>query len=219
MSSDIWTHELSFVVRFNNHFTGVPVDDELPVRLDQSFIKPVARNDGAGQRQADGSYRFIDVPAGHHRIRWRPPFADIYRGWISFQQDPEIVTPSSDPRNVIEQDLWPSPQAQLSPTTTAIRGKLKGNNVADLEVRIMPVAVGSTAYFTRSDRLGEFLYPLTKPVTPEVSGELLMLIELNGGARTVNGGEFIPPGSGAAFAAEQFRIKPGKCSRIVFQVT
>lgn len=219
MSSDLWTHNLSFIVRYNNHFTGKAVSDELPVRLDSTFIRPVQRNDGAGTRQYDGTYRFIDLPSGHHRVRWLPALTDAYRGWVSFDQDLEVVIPSSSPQAVIERDLWPSPQANLSPTTTAIRGKLTGNNISGLQVRIRPAAIASTSFFTRSDRLGEFLYPFFSPVAPETSGLLRLQIEVDGGGRTVNGGEFIPPGTGSAFPAAEFRVKPGICSRIVFQVT
>lgn len=219
MVSDIWTHNLSFVVRFNNHFTGMAIRDELPVRLDSTFIRPVSRNDGAGIRQSDGTYRFIDLPAGTHRVRWLPALTDGYRGWVSFDNGLEVTTPTANPNSVIEKDLWPSPKSKLSPASTSIRGKLKGNNISDLEVRIMPVTIGATSYFTRSDQLGEFLYPLSMPVKPESNGLLKLQIEIDGGGRTVNSGEFIPPGSGSAFSAAEFKVRSGMCSRIVFQVT
>ena len=44
MSPDVWIHSLAFVVRFRNHFTGVAVVDELPVRIDGSFVDPVHRS-------------------------------------------------------------------------------------------------------------------------------------------------------------------------------
>lgn len=219
MSSDVWTHNLSFVVRYNNHFTGMAVSDELPVRLDSSFVRPVQRNDGAGTRQFDGTYRFMDLPPGRHRVRWLPPLSGAYRGWVSFAPDLEVTVPSARPEAVIERDLWPSPQAILSPATTAIRGKLQGNNVSGLQVRIRPAASGATAFFTHSDRLGEFLYPFFNPLAPESSGLLRLQIEVDGGGRTVNGGEFIPPVTGSAFPASEFMVKPGICSRIIFQVT
>ncbi len=219
MSYDIWKHDLSFVVRFNNHFTGTAVSDELPVRLNNTFIRPVQKTDGAGLRQTDGTYRFIDLNPGLHQVLWLPPFMNSYRGWISFEDELNVVLPIENPGAVIERVLWPSPDAVVSPSTTAIRGKLRGDNVTGLEVRIMPDVELSTPFFTLSDRLGEFLFQISNPVTAEDNGLLSLRIEVEAGGRVVTGGGFIPPATGATFPAAVFKVKPGICSRVIFQVT
>ena len=49
--ADSITHRLSFAVCFNDHFSGAPVPDELPVRLAGSLQRPARRADGRGAQQ------------------------------------------------------------------------------------------------------------------------------------------------------------------------
>jgi len=217
MSADVWRHSLSFVVRFNNHFTGAPVATELPVRLEGSLVRPVAQRGGTERRHADGTYRYIDLRSGVHRVRWLPPFTRSYGGWISWEGLPEVTVPSAHPEDPIERDLWPAASAYVPPAMTAVRGKLSGTGVAGLEVRI-DVPAGPWLHFTRSDDSGEFLYLLPHPIVPDAQGRLALRIEVERGARAVNGGEFRPAAAGSSFPASDFRVRPGVCSRIVFHV-
>ena len=223
MIREPWRHTLSFAVRFNNHFTGEPVTDELPVRLGDSFIRPVLAP-SRGYRQADGSYRFIDLTSGTHRVRWLPALASSFQGWISWHADPVVQVPTADPTQLIVHDLWPAATAAVPPGVTAVRGRLLGNNVDGLRVRIANPTFASTR-FTRTDANGDFLFLLPAPMETNNSGRLELDIEVADGARTVNGGEFVPPSSGAAFPAavgdppERFAVAPGRSSRVLLRIS
>ena len=219
MSGDLWRHSLSFVLRFNNHFTGEAVGHELAVRLDGSFARPVENSGGTGIRQTDGTYRFVDIPGGAaQRVRWRPPLTRTYRNWVSWEPDLEVTLPTAEPAAVIERDLWPTPGAPVAPGFTAIRGKLLGLNIDHLEVRLAPPAT-STPHFTLSDDVGEFLFLLPDPTAPDNQGLVDLELKVAGGTRVVNGGEFRPLGAGAAFPAAEFKAHTGRCERILFRIT
>jgi hypothetical protein len=218
MSSDGWFHNLSFVLRFNNHFTGDAVADELPVRLANSLIRPVLRNDGAGRRQPDGTYRFVNLSGGTHLVRWLPPWARSFRGWISWEDILKVTVPNVMPASVIERDLWPTSSATPDPAMTAIRGKLQGTNVAGQEVRIFAPA-SPRNNFTRTDQFGNFLFPLPHPIPTDNLGMLDLQIQVEGGTRPVNGGQFHPAEAGETFPAADFKVAPGRCHRIIFQIT
>lgn len=218
MTADVWGHNLSFALRFNNHFTGEAVASEFPVRLDESFIRPVTRGDGVGRRHPDGTYRFVDVDGGVHRVRWLPPFENTHEGWISFDDPLDVMLPSASPETVIERDLWPGPDAVIGPSTTVIRGKLEGTAVDDLEVRVGPAGDPPPPQFTRTDALGEFVY-LPSPSTPDGQGRVKLTLVVDGGARAVANGTFRPTGTGASFVGADFVIQPGQSYRVVFQIT
>lgn len=217
-SRDTWVHSLSFVLRFHDHFTGEAIEEEFPIRLEGSMLRPVQKNGGAGIRQADGTYRFINIPNGVHRVHWLPPFEPSYRGWISWEGIPEVTLPIANPETVIERDLWPTASGSVLPGLTAIRGKLRGANVTDLEVRIDRPG-GAQSRFTRSDPFGDFLFVLPNPIAPDNQGRLNLQIRIQAGTRIVNGGQFLPADSGTAFVGANFQIRPGKSSRIIFNVT
>jgi hypothetical protein len=218
VSSDTWTHSMALALRYVNHFTGAAVADELPVRLDKTYQKPVTVVDSSNFRHSDGTYRFVDLSGGNHTVLWRPAFTDEYLGWVTWEPPLTVSLPGADVTSAIERDLWPAPSAQVAPAMTAIRGKLSGNNSADLEVRIA-TTIAAAAHYTRSDASGEFLFLIPGPVTPTSLGRVDLQIEVEGGSRVVNGGAFIPASSGAPFVNFSFQITPGQCSRIVFQIT
>ena len=217
MISEGWQHALSCAIRFDNHFTGEPVDAELPVRLDESFTRPVAAPNGR-HRQADGSYRFIDLDAGSHRVRWLPALERTFRGWVSWEADLQVLLPVSDPAELITRDLWPAATAAVAPGVTAIRGRLTGANTAGWRVRIANATFPST-HFTRSDEVGDFLYLLPGPIETNTAGRIELDIEVADGARAVVGGEFVPDGSGTPFGGGSFAVVPGRTSRVLFRIT
>lgn len=217
MISEGWQHLLSFSIRFNDHFTNHPITDELPVRLDHSFINPVVSSAG-GYRQDDGTYRFINLEAGDHHVRWLPPFEDSFRGWVSWENDPLIHVPVLNPNELIVHDLWPDSNASVAPGTTAVRGQLIGSNRSGLRVSLSHASFTLTR-FTRSDENGEFLFPLYDPLETNVDGLIELDIEVAEGTRTVVSGEFVPAVSGLPFAGSVFAIVPGRSSRIKYQIS
>ena len=198
MISEGWQHLLSFSIRFNDHFTNQPVTEELPVRLDHTFIHPVISSAG-GYRQVDGTYRFINLVAGVHHVRWRPPLEDSFRGWVSWDDDPLIQVPMLHPDELIVYDLWPESNVSIASGTTAVRGQLIGSNRSGLRIHISHVSFPSTR-FALSDENGEFLFPLYEPLSTNVDGLIELDIEVADGTRTVDSGEFIPADSGTPFA-------------------
>ena len=219
MISEGWVHRLAFSIRFDNHFTSKSISEALPVRLDELFIKPVLSPVGS-HRQSDGSYRFINLDTGVYQVRWLPALQSSYLGWVSWQEDPQITLPVADPMVLIRQDLWPTANASVAPGLTAVRGRLTGNSVDDLIVRIgIPGSINANTRFTRSDVNGDFLYLLPDALAPNATGSLLLEIEVDDGAATVNGGEFVPATSGPVFVADQFLVMPGKYSRVIFQIS
>lgn len=222
MSIDTVRHALSFAVRFVDHFGGAPVPDELPVRLAGSFARPAIAPGGRGYRQADGSYRFINVPAGRHRVMWRDPFARSQAGWMRWTEiEPELELPLGNPAQIAEFELWPDPAAAAGVGTCGVRGKLSGAFAAGQQVRI---ALQGQPFdrFTCCDAAGEFLFLLQGRLPPSNTGLLPLRVavqEADGTPRLVTGGGFIPPATGTAFGADTFAIKPGAIARIRFTLT
>ncbi len=189
------------------------------MRLDDSFIQPVLSPMGS-HRQSDGSYRFINLNTGVYQVRWLPTLQNSYLDWMSWQENPQITLPVADPMVLIRQDLWPTANASVAPGLTAVRGRLTGASVDDLIVRIgIPGSINASTRFTRSDVNGDFLYLLPDALTPNAIGKLLLEIEVDDGVANVNGGEFVPAISGSVFVADQFLVTPGKCSRVIFQIS
>ena len=220
MASDSVRHRLSFVVRFNDHFTGAPVADELPVRLDGSFQRPAAAPGGRGRRQSDGTYRFIGAPGGLARILWREPFERNHANWTRWDPDPAATLPLPDPATPIEVDLWPTADAATPPAATGVRGKLTGANNDGRIVRIAPTGQPATRT-TRSDDFGNFLFlpPGRLPLNAAGLIPLTIAVEDPGGAaRIVNGGSFVPDLPGTSFLAADFTIAPGTVPRVLFRL-
>lgn len=211
------SHSLSFSIRFVNHFTGAPVDDELNVRIDGLFQRPSKAPGGSGRRQNDGTYRFLSVPEGRHRIRWRDPFRRTQAGWASWDDDPEITLPLPDPETPVEASLWPSASAEAPASATGVRGKLVGPDISGLTVRIGQMGVFDR--YTRSDEAGEFLFLPPGGLSPDPMGVIAMAIDVqtpDGGPRVVNGwrdgvGAPLTPGA-------NFNLTPRRVSRILFEI-
>jgi hypothetical protein len=208
-----WQHTLSFAVRFNDHFLREPVPDELPVRLSPSFQRPV--RDGAGKaRQRDGTYRFIDVAPGAHRLLWAPPFEDSFAMWTSWEPLLDLTLPFADPSAVVDIDLWPTPSASVRAGTTAVRGKLVGANAVAQEVSVRRTGAAQPGRVTRTDRYGEFLFLLPERIEPNATGLLPLTITVTN--RVVSGGTVEP--AGTSFAGANFVVRPAVATRVKFSV-
>ena len=214
------SHRLSFAVRFVDHFSGEAAPDELPVRLDGSFQRPARRSDGAGYRQADGSYRFINVPDGEAHVLWREPFSRTEAGWARWADDPVLQLPLVDPVEPVNVDLWPAAAAVAPASAVGVRGKLVGDDAGSLRVRI---AIQGHPFdrYTLSDDAGEFLFLPPGRLAPNAAGLIPLSIDVRDATdapRAVAGGAFLPETAGASFSGADFAIAPRSVARIRFQL-
>lgn len=223
MTSDFVRHQLSFAVRFIDHFSREAVGDELPVRLSGSFQRPAPQPGGRSRRQGDGSYRFVNAAPGPHRILWRDPLARTQSGWARWDDaEPTVTLPLANPATRAEFELWPTADAVAPIGQAAVRGKLDGANAGGLEVRI---AAQSEPFdrVTRSDLNGEFLFPLVGRQILNPGGMVDVKIEVRppGGAPplALSGGRFVPDSTGVPFPAGNFAIAPGTVARIRFRLS
>ena len=222
MSADQVRHLMSFAVSFVDHFGGEPVADELPVRLAGSFARPAPAPGGRGYRQADGSYRFVNVAPGPQRLLWREPFKRSEAGWLRwYDPEPELVLPLANPAQPQRIELWPAPSADPAKGAVGVRGKLAGPNAGALEVRLVLQGLPLDR-FTCTDAAGEFLFPLSGRLPLNNAGRIPLEIAVqatDGTPRLLAGGAFIPAATGASFGADQFEILPGQFARIRFNLT
>ena len=221
MSGDTLQHRLSLTVRLVDHFSGLPLADEFPVRLAAVLVRPVLRSDGAGRRQEDGTYRFRNLAGGPARVLWREPLSRSHAGWTSWDADPVIALPVAAPTVPLDIAVWPTAAAAAPQGAIGVRGKLEGPNVADCRVRI---ALNGQPFdrFTRSDAAGEFLFlpPGALPATAP-GGQIPLVVEVtdaSGLPRVVTGGRFLPSAAGAPFAGPNFTIPPRGVPRILIQL-
>lgn len=220
MSGERVAHQLSLAVRMVDHFSGQPVPDELPLRLADSLVRPVPRPGGAGRRQADGAYRFVNAPAGPARLLWRQPFTRSEGGWTRWGDDPLFVLPLADPGAYLDVELWPTANAAAAPSATGVRGKLVGANAAGQTVRI---ALQGTAFdrFTHSNDSGEFLFLPPGRLATDANGRVPLSIAVhaaNGTPRVLTGSAMVPPSAGGPFAGADFTVLPRLITRAVFQL-
>jgi hypothetical protein len=212
---DNWGHALSLVVRFDDHFLGHAVGEELAVRIEGAGTWPVRAAEG-GYRHADGTYRFIDLPVGRHRVLWQPRFPSAAERWVSWEAPLEVTVPRAEPGEVIHCTLWPAANAPAPPGLTAVRGKLRGALGRHRRVVLAPAGASAT-HHTYSDANGEMLFLLPRAIAPDSSG--LVSLEITITSVSVAGGEIASgPGQGT-FTGNSFRIAPGRENRVFFDLT
>ncbi|MBJ3764434.1 hypothetical protein ILP92_16990 [Maribius pontilimi] len=222
MAGDVIRHQLSFAIRFLDHFSGAPVPEELPVRLAGSFQRPAARRGSVSRRQVDGAYRFLSVPTGTAQVLWRDPFRRTQAGWARWDgEDPQVQLPRPDPTLPVEITLWPTAAATAPAGATGVRGKLLGSNADGLAVRIARTGTPFDR-FTRTDSAGEFLFLPPGTLAPDgATGRVPLDIEVRDAAgvqRVVTGGAFLPAAAGPAFAGPSFTVAPRTVPRVLFQL-
>jgi hypothetical protein len=228
-----WQHNLTVAVLFEDYFEQRPVEEELQValeRIDGFSAAPVQGIDG-GRRQADGTYRFADVPSGTYDIG----VVSNSGQWASFAALPRVTVDANGPTGnrsaPLTIPLWPTPTTPFHPGRTIVRGKLQdghGAPLSGLTVQLfafMGARSSAGSPFTRTDPLGEFYFALTSSLAPDPSDGLVGLqIAVEYGRVPVGGGEvregldargFTLNGAPSS-ASDEFFVSPGGESRIVF---
>jgi hypothetical protein len=106
MSADVFVRELAFALQPTDHFSGLPVPEELNVTLETP--DPAVVSSIGSVRHADGSYRWINLPTGPHSANVRSPSGR----WVSWTPGPIAITlPLADPQHPVPVELWPTPRA------------------------------------------------------------------------------------------------------------
>ena len=209
----IVTHALGFALQFQDHFTGQPIEDTLRVSMASGRILPALTSDGR-RRASDGTYRFVGLPVGSYAVEFSSP-SGRYTSW-----DPPLAVsvPLANPQLPVKRDLWPTPMAPVPLGMTAIRGKILGSTFRGVTVRIAKTGTAPVK-FTRSDAWGELLFMLPDPIAPpQDESEIRLTVELDGGALPVTGTDVITGGVRTHFPGPQFKLTPGRESRVKFQV-
>lgn len=214
MTGVVVAHRLSLVIRFRDHFSGAPVADELPLRLEGSLAAPVSGP--LGPRQLDGTYRFLNLPPGQHRLLWRRPFARSEAGWTRWSEpDPVISLPRPDPLTPSEIELWPTAAATTPAGTTGLRGKLRGTGNAGAIIRVAHTAVPNDRHAV-ADAEGEFLFPLPGAAPPGPGGLVPLILNVTEADGTPR--DLLPPGGGAAVPSLNLTIRPREVARVQIEL-
>jgi hypothetical protein len=211
VSADHVLQRLAFALRVDEHFSRLPVTEELDLRLDTGEPSVYARN--GGHRHDDGTYRWANLTDGLRQISFRSPSGRYVR-WDPAPLD--VVVPIADPLHAVAIEMWPTPLAAAPAGVTAVRAKLIGTGVAGARVQIDGTGVTPTGRFTFADADGELLYLLPGGPWPfTTTGALDLTITIPG--RTVTSVE-VRPGP-VLFAGAQFAVPPQRETRIRAHVT
>ena len=205
-------HRLGLAVRIEDHFSLVPIEELLDVRVDTG--EPPVRARTGGTRHDDGTYRWADLVDGPRRLTVRSGTG----AWLRWDPLPiPVDVPPVDPQIALRIEMWPSASATPPPGVPAIRGTLAGAGVIGERVEIDGTGTTTpTGRWTRADAAGDFLFPLPGgpwPMTP--AGALDLTIVVPG--RTVTSIDVLP--DLAAFGGPQFHLSPDRISRVRFHVT
>ena len=210
MTHDVFVRELSFALQPTDHFSGLPVPEELAVSLDTpdpAVVAPVG-----GIRHADGSYRWINLATGAHTATVMSPSGR----WVSWVPGPVSITlPLADPKQPVALELWPTPRASAPAGVSAVRGKLLGaGSMAGLRVSIDGTGAASLGKWTLTDDDGEFLYLLPGGPWPLTSAGLLDLTA-SVLTKSISG---IAVTGGGTFVGSRFEVPPQREMRVRFQL-
>lgn len=206
-------HALGVAIRFDDHFTGLPVPDELDVRLDTELLPTQVRG-GTSRRHDDGTYRFVDLADGTHALSARSPDAR----WMMLDPLPAIVTPVAQPTLALALQAWPTPLQSTPLGMTSVRGKLVGGPGATIARRIeLDVNGTDTGHHTETSTLAEFLFLLPGRLDLDADGLVDLAVRAIG--QTVTGGEIVDGEQITSFTGAAFKVAPGRETRVRFHVT
>lgn len=195
-------HRLALALRWDDHFLGQPVTEVLDVALDPPAAAIPAP--GSGDRHEDGTYRFADLAPGLYAIRC----ASRTGRWTSFEPPLTVTVPSG----LVVRELWPTPRATTPAGVLAIRAALVDTTglgrIAGRRVQLAPTGEPPGTRFTRSDRDGELLFLLARPLAPNDQGRVQLGVAIDGA--TVEQVEIVTGSGTALFPSETFECAPGK---------
>lgn len=205
-------HQLSMAVRVDDHFSGVPWPHELDVSLDIPD-RPVRVQGGASVRHADGTYRFIGLPAGPRQI------TVAAKDGTAFTWDPmtNVVLPLADPRDPVVIEMWPAPSARVSPGGITIRGRLviagAGQEIEIRTVGVVPPRIRRS----RCDATGELTFVVVGPVALNADG--LVELDVTVPGRTLTSIQILDGDTDPTFPGPIFPAPPGREIRVLFNLT
>ena len=208
---EVIRHQLSLVVRVDDHFSGQPWPDELEVNLDtlEKSVPTSARN----TRHADGTYRFVGLAAGPRQVTVVAPNGSAF----TWSASTAVALPLTNPAIPLLIEAWPSPSARVAAGTLVIRGRLV-TAAAGQEVQMQPVGViPPRIRRTRCDAAGEFTFVVVGPVALTAAGEVLLAVTVPG--RTLTSVQIIDFDANPTTPGTQFAVPPGREVRALFNLT
>ena len=205
-------HRLSFALRVDDAFVDAPIAEELRVSLDTGEA-PLKAPDHDGPRQADGTYRFLDLAPGPRQLTIASPSGDGFT-WTATTP---IAIPIADPRQAVVVSMWPTPQARTPLGVIAIRGALV-TAPAGTEVHIDPVATPSPGKKTRTDAAGEFLFVVAGWTEIDPTSGLVELVA-SVPAHLVTSVDVLDGPTVTTYATPNFFVPPGRDTRVRIHVT
>jgi hypothetical protein len=205
-------HRLSFALRVDDAFVDAPIAEELHVSLDTGEL-PLPAPDHDGPRQADGTYRFLDLTPGPRQLTITSPSGDR----VTWTATTPITIPVADPRQAVVVSMWPTPQARAPLGVIAIRGALVAAT-AGTEVHIDPVATPPPGKKTRCDATGEFLFVVAGWTEIDPTNGM---VELTAAvpAHTVTSIDVLDGSSVTTYASANFFVPPGRDTRVRIHLT
>jgi hypothetical protein len=191
-------HRAGCVVRFDDHFLGRPIPEELWVRL-RGAGDPVLAQDGISRRHPDGTYRFVNVSDGTYALQ---------------------VTSRTGTWTACA--LWPTPRAPRVPGVAMIRARLIGVGIAQLKVEMAGVPLtGPVVWsdrYNRSDSEGELVFLLPERLERTSAGDQIVQVRIEGGSRVVSGGKVLAGRTPIPFSADRFNLMPGGETRVMLNL-
>jgi hypothetical protein len=210
-------HRAGCVVRFDDHFLGRPIPEELWVRL-RGAGDPVLAQDGISRRHPDGTYRFVNVSDGTYALQ----VTSRTGTWTAWAAPPSLTLPLAQPLAPIVCALWPTPRAPRVPGVAMIRARLIGVGIAQLKVEMAGVPLtGPVVWsdrYNRSDSEGELVFLLPERLERTSAGDQIVQVRIEGGSRVVSGGKVLAGRTPIPFSADRFNLMPGGETRVMLNL-
>lgn len=210
---EVVQHQLSLVVRPQDHFSGQAWPRALLVTLNTNE-PPVATSEGPSRlRHADGTYRFLGLAAGMRQVSVNAADGSVFT-WDPFTV---VNVPLLSPATPLVIEVWPSASATgVSPGGSVIRGRLLpsigGQEVQMQVVGVVPARIRRA----RTDLAGEFTFSVVGPVALD-NGKIRLAVTVPGHA--LNSIQIIDGITNPTTLGTELRAVPGAEVRVHFNIT